>query len=604
MRIIVGTLFYLLIGDSHVVADEEETVFYPENRRLILNGEIADISEHPFAVSLLICSLSKAGHVRSKSCYHFCTGSLIAPDVVLTAGHCVVDDSTAFNDNKPVSDLRRIRVSVGTTDVLRRAKGSSMLTVRDYANAGYNTNYHFPMDNDIGLFFLSQCLKPAKWSFATIPTPTRPLDDSCQDANVLGWGKHKSVPDLLYKTDGKLRFYKDRIQPYAVCRESYVDLHNGKVLKGLKESIPYKELHNTISPDRHLCHGGNTASSSCFGDSGGPITVADPLTGKPVIIGITSFGPTSTCGSTPSYATRVSTYAGWIHSTIAAKSSCHEFDLASIFTTYPVVERRQSPTDRTGRCAPGQWQCEYSGSCIDVRNVCDGYPQCDDESDEAKHVCFGEDSAANTENIPPPIEDLEGYLKVTSPDMEIEDPLVGATTDGDDDDGEQEEYSDADSVSDDDLVINTRLYSKWRADSADISIHYSECPAIYSLLEHIRDNHCKIEYRAVIKGASRSSDNPRVPVSKSLLESCEKLNQCIGESRGTLIVNWIKHCTKAPMSSLRPPVWIRDRFKSHLEFCQSAQDYVDEEAQRIPSATKFARKYDKLCPALPASPLR
>ena len=601
MRFSLAIAASFLVSFSNVLAQRDGDSG-PENRRLILNGNITDISEHPFTVSLMICSLTASGRLRTKSCYHFCTGSLIAPDVVLTAGHCVVDDATPFNEEKPVTDLRRVRVLIGATDALNRPKGSRMVKVRDFANAGYNNNYHFPMDNDVGLLFLSQCLSPHRWALATVPTPERSLDGACQNAYVVGWGKHKSVPDLLYKTDGKLRSYVDRIQPYAVCRESYVDLHNGKVYKGLKQSIPLKELHNTISPDRHLCYGGNTPSSSCFGDSGGPITITDPESGKPVIIGVTSFGPTRTCGSTPSYAARVSTYASWIHTMIQDKSACGRFDISRVFTSYPVTERPQSPTDRTGRCGSGRWQCEYSGECIDARNVCDGYPQCDDGSDEYEHVCLGDDSAANTESIPPPIEAVAasmGLVMMEDVDMNMdtsEDGPVGDNDEEDDDDG-----SDEDSVSDDAVFLNTRLYSKWREEIGPLVINFSECPAVFALIEHIRDERCPAEYTKLVAGVKGASSNPRVAVTKVMLDSCEKLNECIGDPQNALLVAWVKHCTKAPLPMLKPPDWIRFEFQPHVKFCRSAQSFADEEAQRIPNAMKFARKYDGECPALPAS---
>lgn len=604
MRLLFAGMVPMMFGDSNVITDHFSAE-NPQNRRLILNGNTADISEYPFAVSLLICSISQSGRVKSKSCYHFCTGSLIGPDVVLTAGHCVVDDSTAFNEEKPMTDLRRIRVLIGASDSLNRPKTSKMIRVRDFANAGYNTNYHFPMDNDVGLLFLEKCLSPARWTFATVPTPERSLDDSCQNAAVIGWGKHKSVPDLLYKTDGKLRSYSDRIQPYAVCRESYVDLHNGRVYKGLKQSIPLKELQNTISPDRHLCHGGNTPSSSCFGDSGGPIAIADPVTGRPVVIGVTSFGPTSTCGVTPSFAARVSTYALWIHSMIEEKSLCRKFDLSTVFTSYPVTERKQSATDRTGRCAAGQWQCEYSGQCIDVRNVCDGRVQCDDESDESEHVCLGDNNAANTENLPPAIEDVAGSMGLVLVDTSEMDTEEEAGDDAyGEDAGEEEDDdddSDADSVSDDGVFLNTRLYSKWHDQYGEIVISYAECPAAYALMEHVRDNHCKVEYANVVAAVKQASDNPRVPVTKATLGLCDRLNHCIGDPQNALLVGWVKYCKKAPLPLLQPPGWIRFEFEPHIKFCGNAQSFVDEEAQRIPAAMAFARKYDKFCPALPAS---
>ena len=147
--------------------------------------------------------------------------------------------------------------------------------------------------------------------------------------------------------------------------------------------------------------------------------------------------------------------------------------------------------------------------------------------------------------------------------------------------------------------MNTRLYSKWRDEFGEIVINYAECPAAYALMEHVRDNHCMVEYANVVNAVKEASDNPRVPVTKVLLGLCDRLNHCIGDPQNALLVGWVKYCSKAPHSLLQPPAWIRYEFSPHLKFCRNAQSFVDEEAQRIPTAMAFARKYDKLCPALP-----
>jgi hypothetical protein len=470
------------------------------------------------------------------------------------------------------------------------------------------------MDNDVGLLFLTQCLSPRTSTFIKVPTPDRPFDDECQEATILGWGKHKSVPNLLYKTDGYLRSYTDRIQPYHVCREAYVEAVTKRIPRGLKQMIPLTELYNTISPDRHLCHGGHTPVSTCFGDSGGPVSVYEKGENGPrVVIGITSFGPGLTCGSSPSYLARVSTYAAWIDSQIKEKSKC-KFNVSNIFTSYPVKERRQSATDRTGRCPSGKWQCQFSGTCIDIRTVCDGHVNCDDGSDEFDDVCLGEKDAANTDDLPPPIELVAGSMglgfaevavdeegKLVFPEAE-DDTSTIASDSMEVEDNEFTDSGDDENVSISDILIdgvylNTRLYSKWREDKDGLLIAYTECPAVYGLITHVRDTNCKPQYSNLEDRIKQAGDNPRAIVPNYLLEACDSLNACIGEPQNKHLIKWIKHCGKAPHSVLRPPEWIYGKFNSHLKFCQDAREFFDEENDRVPAAERFAKKYNQFCPS-------
>lgn len=514
------------------------------------------------------------------------------------------DDAVPFGDQKPVADIRGIRVVVGATNILDRPKSSRLLKVRDFASAGFGKNYHFPLDDDVGLLFLEECLSPSRWAFATISTPIRPLDEACQNATILGWGKSRAVPDLLYASDGKLRSYVDRIQPYTVCQESYVDLNNGKVLAGFKNDIPFTELRNTISPDRHICHGGNTPSAACLGDSGGPVLVTDRATKRPVIIGVTSFGPTDTCSSSPNYAARVSTYALWIHEEIKSKSACLRYDLSNVFTSYPVTNRPQSRADRKGRCAPDHWQCQYSGACIQFDRVCDGRKDCDDASDESSHVCFGRNSAVNPFRPLVGIDivgDAMGLRRVTSARTETDDTddidMAAPEDELDDkDDATLELIDNPGSVE----PINTRLFAKWKQNFGHLVANYTDCPAAYALMDYVRKTHCRIEHDRVMAKVDKSSKSPRVAVTKSLLVSCDKLNDCLGGVTNIdELLDWIEHCSRAPdgvaRSSLRIPSWIVDDFQPEIKFCKDARRFVEEETQRFHNAWVFAQKYDTLC---------
>lgn len=56
-----------------------------KNNPRIVGGTNADVGEFPYQVSLQLKGLLGGGH--------FCGGSIIAPNVILTAGHCVTEVS-------------------------------------------------------------------------------------------------------------------------------------------------------------------------------------------------------------------------------------------------------------------------------------------------------------------------------------------------------------------------------------------------------------------------------------------------------------------------------------------------------------------------------
>jgi len=252
--------------------------------------------------------------------------------------------------------------------------------------------------------------------------------------------------------------------------------------------------------------------------------------------------------------------------------------------------------------------------CINIRNVCDRHPHCDDGSDEFDDVCLGENDAANTDDLPPPIEIVSGSMglgivevdedgKLVLPDDKqgAEDEIgMDIAEDGDREDDSAEDDGPEVAISDiliDGIYLNTRLFSKWREENEAVLIAYTECPAAYGLITHVRDTHCSDAYSAVKQSVKQAGDNPRSVVPKHLLDACSALNTCIGEPQNKLLIKWIKHCNRAPHSVLRPPQWISGEFNSQLKFCKDADEYFEEESQRGPAAEKFARKYAGACPA-------
>lgn len=51
-----------------------------------------------------------------------CSGSLISPNVVLTAGHCQEDSSDSLVNLKPIHEIEKLRIRAGTWDASNGGK--------------------------------------------------------------------------------------------------------------------------------------------------------------------------------------------------------------------------------------------------------------------------------------------------------------------------------------------------------------------------------------------------------------------------------------------------------------------------------------------------
>lgn len=80
-------------------------------------------------------------------------------------------------------------------------------------------------------------------------------------------------------------------------------------------------LRNGISDSQYCAYDPNGMKDSCEGDSGGPLHLIGNSTEPTKIVGIVSFGPTRSCGSSlPGIYTRVASYIYWISSTVWPKN--------------------------------------------------------------------------------------------------------------------------------------------------------------------------------------------------------------------------------------------------------------------------------------------
>jgi len=224
----------------------------------IVGGVEASHGEFPFIVSL-----------QAKNFGHFCGGSLIKKNWVLTAAHCVSESID--------------KVVIGMHNLKDTKNTESIQVKRVIPHPQYNES---STDYDFALLELAQDSKyePISLNTAEIEIP---MTGSPIMATVAGWGVTKensySLPDLLQKVDVPL-------VSHTVCNKDY------------RGSIT----------DRMICAGYEQGGKdSCQGDSGGPL-VAQADDNQRYIIGVVSWGEGCAQAGLPGVYSKVSFAAAWI----------------------------------------------------------------------------------------------------------------------------------------------------------------------------------------------------------------------------------------------------------------------------------------------------
>ena len=356
----------------------------------IIDGEIADKNEFPFAVALMHCTRGPEDDAALLCSYH-CSGALIATNAVVTAGHCLENvQQTPTGPAIPVVPVDELYVLAGTSNY-DEWDGAKLVKASSFVNKGYGKNLRFEGDNDMGIVFLEECVAIHPGVIETIPVATDSDGTDCGDTiTILGFGKNSNAATALSLPGGSyLKSAIQTVHSFATCSEMYV-------LSESRGGTPNPDallvMQQAVLPEHHLCSSGT--GIACFGDSGGPgfVTKAD---GSRLLVSINMYGhtlPGMFCSGAP-FAFKLAGSAGWIEQQLAKHSGCSP--VKDSFNTYPLPEIKLSEKTALTRCHPGQWQCE-SGACIDKAFVCDGSDQCADGTDE--RLCPRKKSNGNFRN--------------------------------------------------------------------------------------------------------------------------------------------------------------------------------------------------------------
>ncbi|CAG0882774.1 unnamed protein product [Cyprideis torosa] len=228
-----------------------------ESPSRIIGGEETGIGEHPYVVS-----------VQNILGYHFCTGSVLAEDWILTAGHCARGEIPG-----------RLLIAAGRTNKYNSSEGQLVgvteIVLHEFYDDGTDNA------NDIALLRLNETLVIG----GEIQLIALAMETNAMYGNltVMGWGVDENGTFSENLRAVTVPFHDD-----SACREAYGEI-------------------NIL--DSMMC-AGDTGLDSCLGDTGAPLVQIDGE--EATQVGIKSWGRLCGLEGFPGVYTEVAYFTNWV----------------------------------------------------------------------------------------------------------------------------------------------------------------------------------------------------------------------------------------------------------------------------------------------------
>lgn len=217
------------VGAAHADSRATSQVALSEKTSPIVGGDDAPVGKWPDTVAVLAASGS-------------CTGTLVAPDVVLTAGHC--------------ADLEPTTVVADTIDYT--AGGTRVAVERTEAHPRWESTY------DVAVVMLA-----------------KPITNVAPRALGTGCTFEEFAADTLVHIVGFGATTMDGTGRNTVLKEAITGVIDPTCASG-------NGCNPSVAPGGEFIAGGTGTADSCFGDSGGPVYLETDR--GPIVVGAVSRG--------------------------------------------------------------------------------------------------------------------------------------------------------------------------------------------------------------------------------------------------------------------------------------------------------------------------
>jgi len=238
-------------------------------------GQATDDHEFPWMAALVYET------PENDSEFIGCGGSIVSDNVIMTAAHCDVVTKSGHS-------LAKVRV--GHADLSQSTTDVKIESIN--LHPGFGKTSVGSLINDIALLKLAEPLHFSN-GIRPICLPRKNYTDAeLGFLTVAGWGRTENgtSSDVLLQVDLN-------VVSSQACQVEY---RSGKVDLDIRDSQICAQGDLTIGSD------------SCNGDSGGPLMLLSPRTGRHEAVGITSFGHPLCNSAVPGVYTRVSSFFEWI----------------------------------------------------------------------------------------------------------------------------------------------------------------------------------------------------------------------------------------------------------------------------------------------------